>query len=227
MQIRPCGRYPSNRYFSDNMAISSETVALQMSTLKTETEERSNFLELQSLEQFLASVERRAFSIARSSLGNREDALDVVQEAMTQLVARYGNKTPDEWRPLFYRILQSRINDLHRRHKVQNKVKGWLNRFRDKDDGAEIEEDPFQNVPGLNSSTPHHQHETSRQLEVLQSALTALPARQQQAFILRCWEGLSTAETAISMKCSEGSVKTHYSRAIHSLRATLGEHWHE
>jgi RNA polymerase sigma-70 factor (ECF subfamily) len=194
---------------------------------ETETFERRSSLELQSLEQFLASIERRAFSIARSSLGNREDALDVVQEAMTQLVARYSNKNPDEWRPLFYRILQSKINDLHRRHKVQNKVKGWLNKFRDKDDGSEVEEDPFQNVPGPGHYAPHSQHETGRQLEVLQSALAALPARQQQAFVLRCWEGFSTTETATTMKCSEGSVKTHYSRAIHSLRATLGEHWHE
>lgn len=127
---------------------------------------------MQSLEQFLASIERRAFSIARSSLGNREDALDVVQEAMTQLVARYSNKNPDEWRPLFYRILQSKINDLHRRHKVQNKVKGWLNRFRGKDDGAVVEEDPFQNVPGPEHYAPHFQHEASRQLEILQSAST-------------------------------------------------------
>jgi len=211
----------------ENVAISSRDITLEPGTQETEMLERSSSLELQSLDQFLASVERRAFSIARSSLGNREDALDVVQEAMTQLVARYGNKTPDEWRPLFYRILQSRINDLHRRHKVQNKVKGWLNRFRDKDDGSEIEEDPFQNVPGPNATAPHHQHETGRQMQVLQSALTTLPARQKQAFILRCWEGFSTAETATIMKCSEGSVKTHYSRAIHSLRATLGEHWHE
>jgi len=160
-------------------------------------------------------------------LRNREDALDVVQESMTQLVARYSTKTPEEWRPLFYRILQSRINDLHRRHKVQNKVKGWISRFRDKDDGTEIEEDPFQTVPGLDSDSPHQQHETGRQMEILEVALAALPGRQKQAFILRCWEGLSTIETATAMKCSEGSVKTHYSRAIHSLRATLREHWHE
>ena len=188
---------------------------------------RSKTLELQPLENFLVTVERRAFRIALNSLGHREDALDVVQESMTQLVTRYSNKNPDEWRPLFYRILQNRINDLHRRHKVQNKVKGWLNRFRDKDDGSESDEDPLENVPGPNSSSPHQQHETGRQLEVLQTALKALPARQKQAFILRCWEGLSTTETAVAMKCSEGSVKTHYSRATHSLRATLGEHWYE
>ena len=194
---------------------------------ETRTRERSNSLELQPLEQFLASVERWAFSIALNSLRNREDALDVVQEAMTQLVVRYSDKTPDDWRPLFYRILQSRINDLHRRHKVQNKVKGWISQFRDKDDGTEVEEDPFQTVPGLESDSPHQQHETGRQMEILEVALTALPDRQKQAFILRCWEGLSTIETATAMKCSEGSVKTHYSRAIHSLRTTLGEHWHE
>ncbi|MDX2464038.1 MAG: RNA polymerase sigma factor [Porticoccus sp.] len=193
----------------------------------TGTAKRSGTLELQTLENFLITVERRAFRIAMSSLGNREDALDVVQESMTQLVARYSSKSPEEWRPLFYRILQSRINDLHRRHNVQNRVKGWLNRFRDKDDGTEIEEDPLQNVPGPDSYSPHQQHETGRQLAVLQSALKALPDRQKQAFILRCWEGMSTAETAIAMKCSEGSVKTHYSRATHSLRATLGEHWYE
>ena len=193
----------------------------------TGTAKRSGTLELQTLENFLITVERRAFRIAMSSLGNREDALDVVQESMTQLVARYSSKSPEEWRPLFYRILQSRINDLHRRHNVQNRVKGWLNRFRDKDDGTEIEEDPLQNVPGPDSYSPHQQHETGRQLAVLQSALKALPGRQKQAFILRCWEGMSTAETAVAMKCSEGSVKTHYSRATHSLRATLGEHWYE
>lgn len=191
------------------------------------TGERSNTLELQPLERFLVSVERRAYRIAVSSLGNREDALDVVQESMTQLVARYSDKTPEEWRPLFYRILQSRINDLHRRHKVQNRVKGWLNRFKNSDNGEASEEDPFQNVPGPESASPQRQHETARQIEVLEMSLAALPARQKQAFILRCWEGLSTAETAMAMKCSEGSVKTHYSRALHSLRAKLGEHWHE
>ena len=192
-----------------------------------ETGERSNTLEQQSLENFLVAVERRAFRIAMSSLANREDALDVVQESMTQLVARYSSKSPEEWRPLFYRILQNRINDLHRRHKVQNRVKGWLNRFKGKEDGEESEEDPFHNVPGPTNDSPHWQHETERQLTVLQTALEVLPTRQKQAFILRCWEGMSTAETAMAMKCSEGSVKTHYSRAIHSLRATLGDHWYE
>lgn len=193
----------------------------------TKVDERSVTLEQQSLENFLVSVERRAYRMAYASFGHREDALDVVQESMTQLVARYSNKAADEWRPLFYRILQNRINDLHRRHKIQNKFKGWLTRFRDKDSGIDSEPDPIENVPGPDSGSPHQQHERSKQIGVLQNALVALPERQKQAFMLRCWEGFSTAETASVMKCSEGSVKTHYSRAIHSLRATLGEHWDE
>ena len=200
---------------------------LDMHSDMTGTDERSETLERQSLEHFLISVERRAYRIALTSLGHREDALDIVQESMTQLVARYSHKDSEEWRPLFYRILQSRINDLHRRRKVQNRVKGWLTKFRSNEDGAESDEDPLQNVPGPDSISPHHQHEMGRQLDVLQRSLTALPGRQKQAFILRCWEGLSTAETAAAMTCSDGSVKTHYSRAIHSLRATLGEHWYE
>jgi RNA polymerase sigma-70 factor (ECF subfamily) len=200
---------------------------LDMHSDMTGTDERSETLERQSLEHFLISVERRAYRIALTSLGHREDALDIVQESMTQLVARYSHKDSEEWRPLFYRILQSRINDLHRRRKVQNRVKGWLTKFWSNEDGAESDEDPLQNVPGPDSISPHQQHEMGRQLDVLQRSLTALPGRQKQAFILRCWEGISTAETAAAMTCSEGSVKTHYSRAIHSLRATLGEHWYE
>lgn len=202
-------------------------LAIKIIGIGTGGDERSVTLERQSLENFLVSVERRAYSIAFASLGHREDALDIVQESMTQLVARYSNKGSDEWRPLFYKILQSRINDLHRRRMVQNKVKGWLTKFRNKEDGAESEEGPIENVPGPDSTSPHQQHERERQLEVLQRAVTALPFRQKQAFMLRCWEGLSTAETSTAMNCSDGSVKTHYSRAIHSIRATLGEHWYE
>lgn len=186
---------------------------------------KDGFLEQQALENFLISVERRAYRMAVVSLGNREDAMDVVQEAMMQLVTRYGNKSSDEWRPLFYRILRNKINDLHRRHSVQNRFKGWLSYFKDSEDGGEINEDPMQNVPGPDHLSPQYRHQQQRQMNALEVALKALPSRQQQAFMLRCWEGLSTIETAHSMQCSEGSVKTHYSRALHSLREKLGEHW--
>lgn len=145
---------------------------------------------------------------------------------MTQLVVSYAHKPSREWRPLFYRILQSKINDLHRKRKFQSQFKGWLSRFRDKQ-GEETEEDPMNAVAGPDSATPHTQHERERQITILKTALTHLPARQQQVFMLRCWEGLSTTETAIAMKCTEGSVKTHYSRALTKLRGTLGEHWYD
>ncbi len=189
--------------------------------------ERSDALTRQTLENFLLSVEQRAYGMALTSLRDREDALDVVQDAMTQLVVSYADHPDEQWRPLFYRILQNKITDLQRRKTLQGRFRGWLSRFRNGEDGSEVEEDPLDAVPGPISSAPHHQHETERQMDVLKEALAALPARQQQAFMLRCWEGLDTAETATAMKCSEGSVKTHYSRAIHSLRETLGDHWYE
>lgn len=189
--------------------------------------ERSSALTRQPLENFLLSVERRAYGMAMTALRDREDALDVVQEAMTQLVVSYADRPDDQWRPLFYRILKNKITDVQRRRTLQGKFRGWLSRFRSKEDGSELDEDPMESVPAPEHSAPHHRHEQQRQVKVLQDAVAALPARQQQAFMLRCWEGLDTAETALAMKCSEGSVKTHYSRAIHSLRDTLGDHWYE
>lgn len=199
---------------------------LALSNNLIDDDKRNGTLTQHSLENFLSSVERRAYAIALTSLADREDALDIVQEAMTQLVASYAQKPPGEWRPLFYRILQSKINDLHRKRKFQRQFKGWLSRFRDKQ-GEETEEDPIETVAGPDHRTPHIQHERERQISVLKDALTRLPPRQQQVFMLRCWEGLSTIETAIAMKCSEGSVKTHYSRALTKLRDTLGEYWYD
>ncbi len=192
----------------------------------TGNDKRNGTLTQQSMENFLSSVERRAYAIAVTSLTDREDALDIVQEAMTQLVVSYAHKPYGEWRPLFYRILQSKINDLHRKRKFQRQFKGWLSHFRDKQ-GDETEEDPIEAVAGPDSTTPHTRHERERQISVLKEALTRLPPRQQQVFMLRCWEGLSTKETAIAMKCSEGSVKTHYSRALIKLRDTLGDYWYD
>ena len=195
-------------------------------SLKTNSE-RSTVLTREPLEAFLLSIERRAYAMAMASLGNREDALDVVQEAMTQLVISYADRAEEQWRPLFYRILQNKVTDLQRKRNIQGRFKGWLSRFRNREDGSEDDTDPLDLVPGPDHQAPHHQHEQDRQMAKLQDALTSLPERQKQAFMLRCWEGLDIAETAIAMKCSEGSVKTHYSRAIHRLRELLGDHWYE
>ncbi|WP_438958123.1 hypothetical protein [Porticoccus sp.] len=129
------------------------------------------------MENFLSSVERRAYAIAVTSLTDREDALDIVQEAMTQLVVSYAHKPCGEWRPLFYRILQSKINDLYRKRKFQRQFKGWLSLFRDKQ-GDVTEEDPIEAVAGPDSTTPHTRHERERQISVLKEALIHLPPRQ-------------------------------------------------
>lgn len=171
------------------------------------------------LDRFLQGVQSRAFRMARIATRSNEDALDVVQDAMFKLVEKYSANPENEWPPLFYRILHSRINDWHRRNSVRNRFRGWLG------NGEDDTEDPLQNVPDLHGSTPESDTETSESMHKLQEALSALPWRQQQAFLLRAWEGLDVKQTAIAMSCAEGSVKTHYSRAIHSLREQLGEHW--
>ena len=174
-----------------------------------------------SLDSFLAIAERRAFLMARAALGNDEDALDTVQDAMMMLVKKYRHKSEDEWRLLFFRILNNRIRDLIRRRTVRNRFGGWLAGI-----GKDSEEDydPFQQVPDRPSNNPGKELERQESMQDLDLAMKKLPPRQLEAFMLRCWEGMSTAETASIMKCSEGSVKTHYSRALKVLQVELEEH---
>lgn len=171
------------------------------------------------MDKFLQSVQSRAFRIAQIATGNGEDALDLVQDAMFKLVEKYASKPEPEWTPLFYRILNSRINDWHRRNKVRNRYRSWFNT------NEEDYEDPIQTAPDTYGQKPETESQTDESMEKLQQALNNLPPRQQQAFLLRAWEGLDVRQTAAAMSCAEGSVKTHYSRAIHSLRDQLGEHW--
>lgn len=174
-----------------------------------------------ALERFLSSVEKRALRIAQIATSNSDDAFDIVQDAMFKLVEKYAAKNEDEWQALFHRILQSRIRDWYRRNTVRNRFRTWLSSNLDND------EDPIQTAVDEAGRSPESELQTGRSMEALETALQNLPHRQQQAFILRAWEGLDVRETAKAMACAEGSVKTHYSRAIHSLRETLGEHWHE
>ncbi|GJM12323.1 MAG: RNA polymerase sigma factor [Pseudohongiella sp.] len=173
----------------------------------------------EQLDQFLKGVQSRAFRIAQIATGNPEDALDLVQDAMFKLVEKYSDRSEQEWTPLFYRILNSRINDWYRRNTVRNRHRSWLA------NSDEEGEDPIQTAPDPHGRSPVEETVTGESMDRLQLALEGLPARQQQAFLLRAWEGLDVRQTATAMDCAEGSVKTHYSRAIHSLRAQLGEHW--
>ncbi len=178
--------------------------------------------QVQALDKFLASVEKRALQIARMAVRDADEALDIVQDAMIRLAHNYASRPGDEWRPLFYRILNNRIRDWQRRRAVRNKLFGWLPGKRSDED--EEPGDPYEAVAET-AHGPNEQLMLDDAMVTLQAALQELPARQQQAFCLRNFEGLDVAQTAIAMRCSEGSVKTHYSRAVHTLRARLGETW--
>lgn len=171
-----------------------------------------------ALDQFLASVERRAFKIAQLGLRNDDDALDAVQDAMMKLVQSYASRPEEEWRPLFYRILANRVLDLQRRRTVRGRIMAWLPTR----DGEDEEIDPIAQAPS-HEVTPVRRLELDEAIGALEAAVAALPARQQQAFLLRNYEGLDVNATASVMGCSEGSVKTHYFRALETLRAKLGD----
>lgn len=175
----------------------------------------------QKLDRFLMEVEKRALRIAEISVRDRDEALDLVQNAMIKLVRKYSDRGSDEWTPLFYRILQNGVRDWHRRQAVRNRVMVWFGRSK-KDDS---DYDPVAAAPDPFGRTPDEQLQNTEAMESLQLAVQQLPTRQREAFMLRTFEGLDVAGTAAAMGCSEGSVKTHYSRAVHSLRETLGEHW--
>jgi RNA polymerase sigma-70 factor, ECF subfamily len=172
-----------------------------------------------ALNHFLASVELKAYRIAHAGLRHEDDALDAVQDAMLQLARSYADRPPDEWKPLFYRILENRIRDMQRRRTVRGRVMAWLPFNRD--DEEDEANDPIAQAPSADPA-PAARLEIDEAMKALDSALQALPQRQRQAFLLRSLEGMDVAETASAMGCSEGSVKTHYFRALQALRAKLG-----
>jgi RNA polymerase sigma-70 factor (ECF subfamily) len=174
----------------------------------------------QQLNRFLAEVERRALRIAEIGVRDRDDALDLVQDAMIKLVRKYATRPSAEWAPLFYRILQNGVRDWHRRQAVRNRVMVWFGHGTADSD----EFDVVAAAPDPIGRSPDEELQNSEAMDSLEVAVHGLPARQREAFMLRTFEGLDVAGTAVAMGCSEGSVKTHYSRAIHSLRETLGEH---
>jgi RNA polymerase sigma-70 factor (ECF subfamily) len=173
-----------------------------------------------ALNQFLASVELKAFKIAQAALRHEDDALDAVQDAMLQLARAYAHRPAEEWKPLFYRILENRIRDMQRRRTVRGRVIAWLP-YRAGDDD-EDEPDLIAQAPSPEPQ-PVQRLELDQAVGALEKALGELPRRQQQAFLLRTLEGLDVAQTAAAMGCSEGSVKTHYFRAVQALRAQLGD----
>lgn len=173
--------------------------------------------ERRELESFLRSVAPRAFRIARLGLREDQDALDAVQEAMIKLARRYADRPAREWTPLFYAILRNCVHDLQRSHRSRHSLVAWLKRFVPPGE-AEASESSADAPPG-----PEEQAQSLQELSRIERAIARLPARQREAFLLRNVEDLDVSETAIAMGCTEGSVKTHYSRAVRALREQLGD----
>ncbi|MGB5082518.1 MAG: RNA polymerase sigma factor [Burkholderiales bacterium] len=173
------------------------------------------------LSEFLAGVERRAYKQALFALRNAENALDIVQDSMLKLAEKYASKPAAELPMLFQRILQNTIRDFYRRQRVRSL---WVTLFSALSPGRDDPDaDPLETleIEDASKSGPAEHLQQSQLLELIEKELQCLPARQRQAFLLRYWEELDVAETAAVMGCSQGSVKTHCSRATHVLAEAL------
>jgi len=176
-----------------------------------------------ALDRFLAAVEKRGYRLALAQLGDPDDALDAVQDAMFDLVRKYADRDEHEWTPLFWTILRSRITDQQRRRSFRSRFRAWLGAGFG---GERTDEDVGDPLEAIASAEPEPSVllEQRSALAAVERAVRALPARQQQAFVLRIYQGLDGAQAARAMGCSEGSVKTHLSRAMGALRLVLEEH---
>ena len=178
----------------------------------------------QELTDFLSSVEKRAFKQAIYAVRDEDAALDIVQDAMIKLAEKYGDRPAAELPLVFTRILQNRIHDWFRRQKVRNT---WVTLFSNM--GKKTDEnddfDPLESLSAPDDSEIHQDGaqklEQSQLLQALESEIAKLPVRQREAFLMRYWDELSITETAKAMSCSEGSVKTHCSRATQTLAKAL------
>ena len=178
----------------------------------------------QELSDFLSSIEQRAFKQAVYAVRDDDAALDIVQDAMIKLAEKYGDRPVAELPLIFTRILQNRIHDWFRRQKVRNT---WVTLFSNM--GKKTDEnddfDPLESLSAPDDSEIHQDGaqklEQSQLLQALESEIAKLPVRQREAFLMRYWDELSITETALAMSCSEGSVKTHCSRATQTLAKAL------
>jgi len=189
----------------------------------TRSLEETHLASRTELSDFLSGVERRAFKQAMFAVRDEEAALDIVQDSMLKLAEKYGNKPAEQLPMLFQRILQNTIRDFYRRQKVRSLWTTLLSALSPgRDDG---ESDPLETMEtGDHSSLgvgPAECLEKSQLIEIIDKELEQLPPRQREAFLLRYWEELDVAETAGVMGCSQGSVKTHCSRAAHALATAL------
>jgi RNA polymerase sigma-70 factor, ECF subfamily len=201
-------------------AIQTNDVDVQAIDTQAVTHERA-------LDQFLRAHERKALRMAELGTRNRDDAMDVVQDAMLSFVRRYADPAVAslaaraDWAKLFYTVLDSRLTDWHRRMSVRNRFRVFFGGAKKTDEDAF---DATEQVADPNSIAPDRLAMSSQSAPVLNAALASLPERQRQCFLLRIWQGFDVAQTAEVMRCSEGSVKTHLSRAMEKMRAYLEPH---
>ncbi len=167
-------------------------------------------------------MERRAFKRSVYHVRDTEAALDIVQESMMKLAEHYGDKPPEQLPMLYQRILSNCTLDFFRRQKTRRALFSNMNDFQGEAD------DDFDLLETFDTSDSSQQTESAEQttsraqvLKQIEEEIQALPGRQREAFLMRYWEEMDVAETAAAMGCSEGSVKTHCSRAVHSLSKAL------
>lgn len=180
----------------------------------------------QELTDFLTQIERRAFKQTAYAVRDDHAALDIVQDSMLKLAEKYPSRPVTEYPMLFQRILQNTTKDYWRRQKVRNAWTTLLSSLGAGHDGDD-EYDPLETLAADDqddSDEPQAQLERKQTIAIIEEALKKLPARQREAFVLRYWEDMDVAETATSMGCSQGSVKTHCSRAVRALALTLEKH---
>lgn len=180
----------------------------------------------QELSDFLTQVERRAFKQTAYAVRDEHAALDIVQDAMMKLAEKYAMRPANEFPMLFQRILQNTMRDFWRRQKVRNIWTSLLSSFSVTGEDGE-DSDPLEVLTAANPDArdePEAQLEQRQTMALIEEALTKLPTRQREAFVMRYWEDMDVAETALAMGCSQGSVKTHCSRAVRALATTLEKH---
>lgn len=195
------------------LEISADSRIVCLSTLWSTV--LNNPADKHKLDIFLQKVDKRAFRIALSYVHDRDEALDIVQDSMIKLAKSYGSKPESELTPLFYKILFNTVKDWKRRHFIKHKVFAIFNR-NDSDDNH----DPLQHA--VDNSQDIEKNAVNQQtLSAVECAVKNLPERQKQAFTLRIWEELDVRQSAQVMKCSEGSVKTHLSRALSNIKQNL------
>ena len=180
----------------------------------------------QELSDFLTQVERRAFKQTAYAVRDEHAALDIVQDAMMKLAEKYAMRPANEFPMLFQRILQNTMRDFWCRQKVRNIWTSLLSSFSVTGEDGE-DSDPLEVLTSANPDArdePEAQLEQRQTMALIEEALTKLPTRQREAFVMRYWEDMDVAETALAMGCSQGSVKTHCSRAVRALATTLEKH---